>query len=297
MTRRQSTRPGESASRPAFTLVEVLIALGLSVLLITAIYSAIDLHYRVQSAGRGEIAFNQLTRSLIRIMNEDFSSVVMQIPEKTSDEDAAAADESAASSGTSGSSSSTGSTTDTPLMMGGLEEGIAPLTFGIVGTSEVLHLTVSRPSRELAYTPLYSGDVTGRASDSIIISYGLAPVETQRFSLLETPTGHPGTGFGRRIRDLYSSEVIEDVLETSDVIAGEIVQVRFRYFDGAAWADSWDSQALGLLPTSIEVTFGFWSDPPKKGSWNYRPMQRGTISPFVHRFYVPVSVPFTDTAI
>ncbi|MCA8995947.1 MAG: prepilin-type N-terminal cleavage/methylation domain-containing protein [Planctomycetaceae bacterium] len=288
MTLRAPRNLERTNHRAGFSLIEVLIALGLSVLLISAIYAAIDLHFRIQSVGRAEIAGQQLLRSLIRRMSEDVGSIVMYLPEKTTEEEAAATDD---------SSSASSSTGDSALTLGGLEEGENPLNFGLTGTADAMHITVSKPSRDLAYSSLFFEGTGGRASDTVIISYGLASTGNERFSILETPTGHPGMGFGRRVMDLFAAETIPNELDSVHVIAPEIVSVSFRYFDGAAWYESWDSLTNGMLPTAVEVTFGFWNDPPPKSSASYEPGQRGTISPYAHRFYVPLSVPFTDTEI
>jgi glutamine cyclotransferase len=37
------------------------------------------------------------------------------------------------------------------------------------------------------------------------------------------------------------------------LLAPEIVGLEFRYFDGSAWANEWDSDEMQYFPTAIEV--------------------------------------------
>lgn len=41
--------------------------------------------------------------------------------------------------------------------------------------------------------------------------------------------------------------------EYSKLLAPEIVGLEFRYFDGTAWTNEWDSEELQYFPTAIEV--------------------------------------------
>ena len=41
--------------------------------------------------------------------------------------------------------------------------------------------------------------------------------------------------------------------EYSKLLAPEIVGLEFRYFDGSAWANEWDSDEMQYFPTAIEV--------------------------------------------
>jgi len=47
----------------------------------------------------------------------------------------------------------------------------------------------------------------------------------------------------------------------AESIAGTIGALKFRYYDGQAWADSFDSKDAGGLPVAIEVSM--WFGPPR----------------------------------
>lgn len=281
-----------SGSRLGFSLVEVLIALALTVLLLSAVYAAIGLHLRYQSAGRSQNARAQLYRGLIRKMDQDFTTIVLH-----QDQSSNAAD----SSGMENLVDPT-LVDDTSLVIGGLDSANAPITFGLVGNEEILHLSVSRPSREMAYqSPYETGGFPGRSSDLLVVSYGLGPVDITRLidptqprysdtskSLFE---GRPLTALARRSIDLYAFNPADEELEEHDVIAPEVTDVSFAYFDGVAWLPTWDSRQIGALPRAVRVTYGLWQAPRnvRRTASNY--LSAGVTLYIEHTFHIPLSYP------
>jgi hypothetical protein len=81
--------------------------------------------------------------------------------------------------------------------------------------------------------------------------------------------GEGGAGLCRQeIRIATAEEALNSSLPVGDtasyLLAAEVKSIEFRYFDGQAWADSWDSTALGNdgrtplgSPRAIEVRLGF----------------------------------------
>lgn len=301
--------------KSAFTLVEVLIALALTVVLLAAVYGSLTMLWRFESAGRGEVVQGQIARSVFRMMSEDFGSIVFQLPEASSSSSSQAADGSSTSAGTgsggaagtSGSSSSIGSassstntTVTTPLTLSGIDETTGvPVTFGLVGDSGIVHLTVSRPSRDLNYDVLNGEELlTGRTSDMQLITWGLAPLPNGYF----TPTpgvtvpSRPSQGLGRRALDLYASGIVDAALLEQHLIAGEITQLQFRYYDGAVWVDTWDSQVYGSLPRAIEVTLGFWYEPVKPRGHRGQFYSPGVVVEVRHVISIPMSAPVVESS-
>ncbi|SFI48248.1 type II secretion system protein GspJ [Planctomicrobium piriforme] len=333
-----------NSTHAGFSLLEVLIALGLSVLLVSSVYAAIDLYYRYNLAGRAEVAGQQLMRGLTRRMSDDIGSVVMTLPQaETTTSDQQAADESSSGSSSSGQGSgsssgsasngggggasafggSTGSTSSsssstsssggaaafdnnseaasatTGVSFAGLEESGPPKLFGLVGTAELLHLSVSQPSRDLSYATV-GGESTaeGRSSDLQVITYGLATIDSIMLALMQKDLDavRPEKGLGRRSRDLFALDSVDETLSGVDLLAPEVTEMSFRYFDGTSWADAWDSQSVGLLPRAVEVTYGVWN-PPRRQVGRVDRTQAGTVSRFVHVFHLPLSEPaVTETA-
>lgn len=251
--------PSGKSRRSGFTLIEVLIALGLSVALLTLVYAAIELSWRYQTAGQDEMRTGQVSRAILRMLREDVESIAFQLPE---DEEEESDDEldtvMSATSGSEGtsdeedsSSSSTTATDTETIVFGGLSESGTPPTFGLIGNAETLYLSVSRPARDLSYGSVISdSEVAMRTSDLLRVTYGLADMSASL-------TGSASPGFARREFDLFSATAFAPGLSAEDVIAPEITAIEFRYFDGLSWYSDWDSFANAQLPAAIEVSLQY----------------------------------------
>ncbi|HWL09470.1 MAG TPA: prepilin-type N-terminal cleavage/methylation domain-containing protein [Planctomicrobium sp.] len=292
------------APRSAFTLVEVLIALALSVMLIFAIYASISMSYRFNIAGRAEIAGQQFMRGLTHRLNEDIGSVRFAAPEAEVDTStgSAAEETTASDSGSFGSSfgfsSSSGETAATTLSFDGILEAGLPPAFGVVGFPDMLHLCTSLPTRERSYYSFEDRKLGNeRISELLVISYGLVKLDSLTLATMEKELeiSRPDQGLGRRTRDFFASDTVDEVLAMPDLIAAEVTELSFKYFDGTDWYDSWDSLAMGMLPRAIEVTYGIWNPPPKILGRGRLPGP-GTVTHVAHLFYLTQSEPVVGVA-
>lgn len=293
--RSHSMKPGSPKPSSGFSLIEVLIALALTVLLLSAVYSAVGLHLRFQTAGRSRVHSAQLMRAIVRNMDEDFAAVVMYVEQADEEDESTSIEE----------TEPIEDVADTALTVGGLETEGTPITFGVVGTSEFLHLCVSRPLRDLSYDSLYTESPTsGRSNDLLTVTYSTGPVDISRLVDPTRPkyddpdpalfSNRPPTGLGRRAVDLYSFDAATDILTENDVITPQITEISFAYFDGTAWLDSWDSRTLGALPRAVRVTFGLWSEGDQKTSSGVNRLNSGSVYNIEHTFFIPASVPILE---
>ena len=69
-----------------FTLVELLLAMALTLTLMTMLYTAMDLHYRFSTMGQIEVERSQIARSLLSQMAADIRSTVYR-PEEVPEEE------------------------------------------------------------------------------------------------------------------------------------------------------------------------------------------------------------------
>lgn len=284
--------------RTGFTLVEVLIALALTVVLLAAVYGSLTMLWRFESAGRGEIVRAQILRSVLRMMNEDLGSIVFQIPDSSSTSSSTQAADSGSTVGTTTGSTGSLSTAEpvtTPLTLSGIDETTGvPVTFGLIGDSQTIHMTVSRPRRDLNYDSFSTDEMlSGSTSDMQLVTWGLAPLPNGYFTPNPDVTvpSRPTEGLGRRALDLFASGIVDAALLEQDLLAGEITQLTFRYFDGAVWVESWDSQVYGSLPRAIEVTVGFWYEPAKPRGHRGPYFAEGIVVQSRHVVIVPMSAP------
>jgi type II secretory pathway pseudopilin PulG len=255
-----------------FTLLEVLTALGLSVLLATAIYGAIAIYLRVSAGDQGELERSRLVRALLRQMTLDLQSVVFRAEEETetsaeiSGESSATA---ASGSGASGSSNSTSGETQT-IEIASVADTVQSTSLGLIGDGEKLTVHVSRPARGMNYQPVLSaGGANVRTSDLQSITYflanpsagGLEGAVGQRATSGQ-PTASGPQGLARLVGDRMAIEYadierdVETLAQAAEIIAPEVVSLQFRYFDGLTWLAEWDSVSAQRLPNAVEITLG-----------------------------------------
>lgn len=306
---------GTAVRRAGFTLFELLIAVGLTSLLMAALYSAMSTYFQLQLDSHEEIARQQVARAVLRQMTRDIQSVVFAKQEVLPEDEADSAGGSGAGgSGTSGLSGSgtsglsgngtsglsgggtsglnsagTGSGTGTSSSGGSSSSGggastsgdldgnaygesmIDPetvsttYTSGLVGTATDLQLFVSRPDPNLAYVSSQElSTLDQRTGDLVIIRYLMADKQGSGLGSEIADREAPGrdagpVGLARMAGDLYGlSTAVENSedspqLAAAKLLAREVSGVQFRYFDGIAWQEEWDSTALNSLPKAIEI--------------------------------------------
>ena len=287
--------------RAAFTLLEVLIALSLSLVLISAIYSAVSLHWRYEQVGRERIDRAQLSLAVLRLMSEDVGSVMFTPPTSTTQEEEEAAEATPPTTPTTPTTPSPTEVTTTTTTTDSTQAAL-----GIVGTADQLQLDISQPARE-DFVPEESGTPSGTTlpatSDNVRVTWSLITPTTAeandsgRRSLTVNPA------LARQLADRLRGvvEVEEDThhnvaLADSSILAREVVSLQFRYYDGYSWVDEWDSVVKERLPRAIEVTIGFIK-PDYKPAGSLNLPGQVTIIPIKHVILVPASTPVSGEEI
>lgn len=270
--------------RHGFSLLEVMLSLTLAVLLLAAVYAAMDQSWRLTASGREEMARSQVARAVLRMVALDVRAV-MFVPPAPSDGETTSSS-STTSSTTSSSSTSTSSATSTETAATDSTEPSAT-SIGIRGTATQIELHISRARRDLNFATNVDGNnVETRTSDLMAVTYLLAT--TNGGSTL-------GTGLIRTEGDRLIVQAIEEKgglaaqSSRSEVLASEIVSLAFRYFDGAAWYSEWDSVVAGYLPRAIEVSIGF---PPPQTQGG--PRTNVAVSSSTNQFRTVIVVPVAD---
>jgi hypothetical protein len=282
LTRRRSMSP---ARRAGLTLLEVLLAAGLGVILIGAIYAAIEQSWRLTRSGRIELERQQIARAVLRRIELDLRGT-MFTPQTTSDAEAGAVDDSglasalasaglnssgsvaSANSGSTGSSGSSGTGTGSTSgsTSSTTEEGEVAWTasLGIRGSANELVIDVSHTK------PVAVLDVTASplSTDLQTVTYGIGNADAVVLAAgANGPLSRPdddGLGLMRRQGDRSSIAESGDgsgtATGTTQLLAQEISSIQFRYFNGLSWETEWDSVTNEALPRAVEVTIVF--DPP-----------------------------------
>jgi prepilin-type N-terminal cleavage/methylation domain-containing protein len=227
------------AARRAFTLLEVLLSAAIGVLLMAALYVAMQVQLDHAQAGREAVEEGLLVRALLRRMSNDIAPGLGPTLNPNT----------ANANPTNTNTTNTGMTTTST----------API-FNLQGDSQRLVLWVSRISSDLSQWQTNQGV----SSDVRRITYWLA--------------GGSGSPLGlarQEIKQATSDDALNSMTadipdEGSFVIAEEVQSVAFRYFDGTSWQDSWDgtqadsSGASTGPPQAVEITVSIL--PPNSGS-------------------------------
>lgn len=263
--------------RSAFTLLELLVALGLVTILLAALGAAIDFHYRVVQKARDQVEEAQLARALLERIAKDirgavpydpvnFEKLIPGLVTQGGQSGLSALGEAAGLdselfgelTGESGGTSLGGDWTTTTLPR------TVPGLYGGADWIEVDASRLPRPDQLSSEIVLASeGMLVDRVSDVKTVAYFVvSPEETINYTFSQAP-GVVGFeeqgGLVRRELDravtAWAAQAGElDVINQQlEPIAPEVAAIQFAYFDGTQWTDSWDSDAQGCLPKAVEV--------------------------------------------
>jgi type II secretory pathway pseudopilin PulG len=262
--------------RSGWTLLEMMLALALTTLLLSAVYNAMFIFYSGVNTTRASVERDQLARTVLRRVSDDLRSAVRYMPPDTSGLSGAAsgglADAAAALGAATGGSSTSGSTPSDPSSTGSTGSGsgssssgsgsssssdtstettdttTAPPIPGVYGSSNYLQIDICRLPRP--------DEVAANASRGMPTS----EVRTVSYSM---GTGTDPNGLPALIRTeesraaaIYSSTngtSIDPTSSNTQVLAAEVAGVEFLYFDGTEWLPEWDSTAMGSVPLAIDV--------------------------------------------
>jgi len=283
-----SLRPKDSG----FTLLEILLALGLSVVLLVAVAAAIDLFRRFTTAGQDDLAEARLVRAVLRKIETDIRSTVPPQPAPStattssgsssgssgsssggssgSSSSSSQGNSSSSSSNSSSSSSSSSSSTQPTqsVYANPLDTIFSGSVFGLYGDARMLVINTLRPHRpaivmqqQVATQPALAG-IHG---DFKTVAYFLWSDGAGNSAVIsssqpgDSPTAaHSGLARleGDRMAISYAMEKSSSLGMATSIVAPEVATLSFRYFDGYSWYPSWDGATLQALPQAVEIVIG-----------------------------------------
>lgn len=307
-----------TGSRSGYTLVELMIAVGLSAILMAALYKAMDIYLSLQLDSHEEISRQQVARAVLRQITRDIQSVVFTkqevLPEEEETDILGIGITGSGTSGLSGEgtsglggggTSSGGSTSDLDGNAYGTstidpETVSTTYTSGLVGTSTDLQLFISRPDRNLAYVSaqeLTSPDQ--RTGDLLLVRYLVASKLGSGLGSMIADREAAGStdgplGLARVEGDLYglstAVQTSEDMpqLSAAKLVAREVSALTFRYYDGGQWLEEWDSTARNELPKAIEITITLRDELPTESLLSDDEQTPYALPETTHRMVVPL---------
>jgi hypothetical protein len=244
-------------------------------MLFAAVYAALDQSTRLTVIGKVEMERAQLARAVLQRIELDIRAVMFSPDEATSDTTSTVNTQSADSSSSNGSATAPSNATEDEA--GTSEETEWTGSLGIRGSAGQLWLDISHVRRELQFGIADAAAPLSTGSDLQTVAYYLSTI-TQGLSRSQ------GDRSVLRTANQASTEVLPG---PEQLLAPEIVQLRFRYFDGATWYDQWDSSTAGYLPRAVEVTIGLEPPPAGQGFLMTPPV---SASSETYRLVIPVPV-------
>lgn len=247
------------SKRPAYTLIEVLMAIAIGTLLLAALYAALSLQMRGMSDGRDLVERTAVVRSLFNRFSGDIAASINLVDpprfRNLAAADAAAQQQAAAGTGASGMTGATGMTggaatggmTTGGMASGGTATG-GTATAGAGGTTTDPALDPSsQGSASLNGIPL---GVVGDAQ-SVHLYVSKATNETSKGDVrrLSYWLGQQGGLCRSEDKVILSPDALAQGIPSGDEatynIAPEIQNVEFSYFDGTGWQESWNCLDIG----------------------------------------------------
>ncbi|MEP3478907.1 MAG: prepilin-type N-terminal cleavage/methylation domain-containing protein [Fuerstiella sp.] len=292
ITLRNNRQIAATGFRTGFTLIEMMVSVIIISMLMVAISSATDVYMQTATESFEEIERSQIARALLRNMSRDIRSATFVLKEVSDEED----DE---------------ESLDTEEV--DPDTAMASYTDGLFGTEKDLVLYVSRPDADAIYVDaqLLQGG-TDRSSDAMIIRYllaesggaGLAGMLADEAVANRNITDN-AAGLGIMTGDMVglsnaiSMGDLETQMQASRLLAPEVADIRFSYFNGIEELPTWDSNLENSMPTAVIIEMTLRTIRPE---WDERNPENtpGLLGPTVHRIVVPIPVsePFvTETAI
>lgn len=262
----------------------MILALGLTSLVLVAVAMAIDIHLRMVDVNRTGVEEAQLARTLLDRMADDLRNAVLYKPvdvdklvgqvvsqmesavggsvEGPSDEATAALKEFLGEELGGAEGSETDATSDSA------ESTVYQTVPGLYGNGYQLQVDTSRLPRGDELQALFSAQssmVTNVAADvKTVVYYVLGGQVGGQVGGSAYALGASGTGNGL-VRLEYDRAAMAwaaaqgqliEMEQDAEPIAPEVAAIEFLYYDGTTSVEEWDSSERGGLPVAVEIALG-----------------------------------------
>ncbi len=295
--------------RSGFTLLELLLALALTVIVISTIATAIQVNLFSLTRAQANIERKQIARSVMAMIGNDIRAAVQfraadfsgleevllsqqmiagiqatDLADASTDDispDSISVDAIQAAVEAQQAQQSQGSSTSEEFTStdDGSDEEEVDWSVGLVGDSNFIMLDISRLPRIDQYHPLIqtAQDAVTTGSDIKQVVYYVAATGGQNRSnnvlVDESTTNRQGLfrdEIDRAVAFYQGGTNPGSPKEYSQLIANEIVRIQFRYFDGTDWQSQWDSVENEGFPSAVEVNIVVDTSPLADPTNNYQ---------------------------
>ncbi len=277
--------------RNGYTLVELLLALGLSVAVIAGIATAIQIYLVSLTRQQAAVERNQIARALLTMIENDIRAGIQYKSADYSGLDNLLATQAIAM----------GLPEPEPV----IDEEEVAFRPSLLGTDQVLMIDISRLPRLDQYNPMMQSAEAEVQSPSDVksLAYFFSPSDggvesTVAFAQSVAPGGLYRREIDRAVAAyMGETNLLSSPDKFSKLVAPEIAQISFRYFDGEDWQSEWDSEEAGGFPMAIEIQLVIDSARTGAGADQYSYGGLNGQTTKVHRAVVdlPVSEPTAES--
>lgn len=265
--------------RSAFTLLEVLLASLIAILLLAALYFAMDMTLRQTAESRDAVDVDNLSRGVFTRVNIDLSGSLGPLPPKSGGNAASSTPAPAAATDPMMTATTPAATDPAAALAAAAADPTAALAAatdaaatpqaadlsfqaGVIGSDKQLTVFVSRlPGTLTSAKGLTEIPGTQLPSDLYRITYWLSQ----------------NGGLCRQERPWVTADGVRNSAdpdlsdEAGDTLVQEVTDVTFEYFDGSSWLPSWDGTQPspdGVTPTGppravrVKLTFSIPASRP-----------------------------------
>ena len=314
--------------RIAFTLLEVLLTLAMSVVLMALVGSAFQFYAVDMNVRNMDVRQTQLASAVMQMIEDDLRATLHSEPsdmsglesllaasfgeEEGSGQGAGGGEESEedlSAAGISMDEEPVESLDTTPL---DLTSGVAVLqTPGLIGNQYQIQLDMSRLPRLEEYVLMLdetTTDLQDIPSDLKTVAYyvqaddamdgvldPLAELDPEAASL--TPGGLVRRSLDRAATvEAATMGNLNTLNQTGELLAPEIKGIEFSYWDGLTWLLEWSSDELGELPLAVQVRI-YMIDPALAATEDTDTMSTldtESMRTFSHIVRLPMAVPLEE---
>lgn len=262
-------------NRSGVTLLELIVSMAISALVLGLIMFAVNNHFYIVEKQRMHVEEVQLARALLNRIAIDIKSAVQyEGVDVTSALDGLSVD------GLEGMLGGTDLDIPTDFEDTEIEtpsydyQTSFPVNLGLYGSQNSINFDISRIPRQEEYQTLYSSDSINELldipSDVKMISYyvriGDGTAITSAHDVFNTSDNVPGL-MRRQLSRAVTSYAVENgnseqLQESDELLAPEVIAIEFQYFDGYEWLVEWDSDSFQALPLAVEVLLTLKSSSP-----------------------------------
>lgn len=281
------------SERSGYSLLELILAMALMVVIMSGIAGAINIYMVQVAKQQARIERELVSRNALSMMAKDIRAAIQH---KATD------------------FGGLNTLLETfALMEGSIEEreeedqvfdeeevSFRPTMFG---TSSAIMLDISRLPRLDQYNPLTEKPSIQESTISDIksISYffspqngGYDPKVSRREN--EVPGGMYRREIDRAVANFRGDETIQiQPDDFAELVASEVAELGFRYFDGNDWSDSWDSEEEGGFPRAVEIALVI--DPRRTSSASTSYQYNGFDRTVMERHRLTVFLPMAEPAL